>query len=235
MFTLKNNEDDCEDKALFVNPSQDSSQSQDTSPGQETQLNTIKTLIKQIEEQLSHPKVRGIRLPNIIQSLQTIKAGNEACINLADDLGGLKETEKISGNANNILQPRFHGTNKKKGRPKKVPLRKPSKEEKEQLLKDQNLPEVIPERRDMQNAPTVAPYPPLRLVPSSSSTDPLSREPEQSLFEVDGRIGLQSWMRVPPPLIGRRITITTKDGKKQVLMFSNGVADDNSNKNDPPA
>lgn len=183
MFTLKNNEDDCEDKALFVNPSQDSSQSQDTSPGQETQLNTIKTLIKQIEEQLSHPKVRGIRLPNIIQSLQTIKAGNEACINLADDLGGLKETEKISGNANNILQPRFHGTNKKKGRPKKVPLRKPSKEEKEQLLKDQNLPEVIPERRDMQNAPTVAPYPPLRLVPSSSSTDPLSREPEQSLFE----------------------------------------------------
>ena len=51
---------------------------------------------------------------------------------------------------------------------------------------------------------------------------------------VDGRIGLQSWMRVPPPLIGRRITITTKDGKKQVLMSSNGVADENSNKNYPP-
>lgn len=119
MFTLNNNEDDCQDKALFVNPSQDFSQSHGTSPGKETQLHTIKTLIKQIEEQLSHPKVRGMRLLNIIQSLQTMKAGNEACINLADDLGGLKETEKISGNANNILQPRFHGTNKKKGRPKK--------------------------------------------------------------------------------------------------------------------
>lgn len=51
---------------------------------------------------------------------------------------------------------------------------------------------------------------------------------------VEGRIGWLYWTRVPPPLIRRRLIITTKDGKKQELMFSNGEAQKNINKNDPP-
>lgn len=51
MFTLYNNENDSEDKALFVNttPNKNSSKPYDTSPGQTKRIHTIKTLIKQIE------------------------------------------------------------------------------------------------------------------------------------------------------------------------------------------
>jgi hypothetical protein len=33
---------------------------------------------------------------------------------------------KLAGNANNILQPRFHSTEKKKGTPKKAPIKRPT-------------------------------------------------------------------------------------------------------------
>lgn len=41
----------------------------------------------------------------------------------------LNPTERIAGNANNILQPRFHKTEKKRGRPRKTPLKRPTEED----------------------------------------------------------------------------------------------------------
>ena len=40
----------------------------------------------------------------------------------------LKIAERIAGNANNVLQPRFSKTRKKTGRPRKTPQRKPTEE-----------------------------------------------------------------------------------------------------------
>jgi hypothetical protein len=42
-------------------------------------------------------------------------------------------TEKIAGNENNILQPRFHST-EKKGRSRKTPLKKPTEEDMKKIL-----------------------------------------------------------------------------------------------------
>lgn len=41
----------------------------------------------------------------------------------------LNPTERIAGNANNILQPRFHKTEIKRGRPRKTPLKRPTEED----------------------------------------------------------------------------------------------------------
>ncbi|XP_061198270.1 uncharacterized protein LOC133206326 isoform X2 [Saccostrea echinata] len=210
---------------------QDSSQSQNTPVDPETQYNQIKKLMQQIDSQLEHPKIREMRFQTILQTFQAIAAGNDACINLSEDTGKLKETEKVSGNANNILQPRFHTTEKKKGRPKKVPLRKPTEEEKEHLLSHQDMPQPPLEETvaPVHTLPSVAPYPPLRLVRTPSTSTQLPSTPEQPLFEVNGQLGLQPWMRVPPSLIGRRIKVKTKDGKTQVLIFTKGVTDTNNN------
>ena len=45
---------------------------------------------------------------------------------IKDDLPKLKITERLAGNANNILQPRFHSTEIKNGRPKKAPIKRPT-------------------------------------------------------------------------------------------------------------
>ncbi|XP_062596992.1 uncharacterized protein LOC134258447 isoform X2 [Saccostrea cucullata] len=209
---------------------QDSSQSQNAPVDPETQYRQIKKLMQQINSQLENPKVREMRFQTILQTFQAIAAGNDACINLSEDTGKLKETEKISGNANNIIQPRFHSTEKKKGRPKKAPLRKPTEEEKERLLNHQDLPQPPSEAPVNTPLPSVAPYPPLRLVrPAPSTSTQLPTTPEQPLFEVNGQMGLQPWMRVPPSLMGRRIKVKTKDGKTQVLIFTKGVADTDTN------
>lgn len=52
-----------------------------------------------------------------------------------EDLPKLKVTERIAGNANNILQPRFHSTEGKKGRPKKAPIKRPTADDIKKLLR----------------------------------------------------------------------------------------------------
>lgn len=47
----------------------------------------------------------------------------------------LNPTERIAGNANNILQPRFHKTEKKRGRPTKTQLKRPTEEDMKKLLR----------------------------------------------------------------------------------------------------
>lgn len=116
MFTLYNNENDSEDKALFVNttPNKNSSKSYDTSPGQTKRIHTIKTLIKQIEVYLSHPKVRGMRFLNIIQSLKISKLTMKLYASLQMIQVGLKRKFRV--------MQRFYETNKKKVRPKKFQI-----------------------------------------------------------------------------------------------------------------
>ncbi|XP_078310083.1 uncharacterized protein LOC144618198 [Crassostrea virginica] len=61
-------------------------------------------------------------------------------------------------------------------------------------------------------AGSVAPYPPLRLVPSRGQL-PLHHENDdsQNVFSVgpDG-LGQPSWMRIPPSMMGKKITIIIK-------------------------
>ena len=52
---------------------------------------------------------------------------------IKDDLPKLKVTERIAGNAN-ILQPRFHSTEEKKGRPKKAPIKRPTADDMKKTL-----------------------------------------------------------------------------------------------------
>ncbi|KAK3106408.1 hypothetical protein FSP39_019389 [Pinctada imbricata] len=140
-------------------------------------------------------------------------------------MAGLKQTEKVPGNANNIIQPRFHKTDKKKGRPRKTPLRKPTEQEKEQLLAYEDPSENVDDTPQAVG-PSVAPYPPLRLVQRSTPLNAIPSTPEQPLFQVNGELGVPSWMRIPPSMIGSRVTVTTNTGKKQVLLFSRGEASD---------
>uniref|UniRef100_A0A8W8JJF4 Uncharacterized protein n=1 Tax=Magallana gigas TaxID=29159 RepID=A0A8W8JJF4_MAGGI len=67
--------------------------------------------------------------------------------------------------------------------------------------------------------PSVAPYPPLRLVPPTTNTLPTQPAPQQSVFSVETGLGQPTWMRVPPSMLGRRI-VTTINGKKQVIVFT---------------
>jgi hypothetical protein len=94
----------------------------------ESQLQQINNLLSDLGQQLQDPQVRNYRYGTIIKSLTSLISGNKACMKIKDDLPKLKVTERIAGNAN-ILQPRFHSTErrKKKGDPKR------------HLLKDQQL------------------------------------------------------------------------------------------------
>nr|XP_022319349.1 uncharacterized protein LOC111122085 [Crassostrea virginica] len=78
---------------------------------------------------------------------------------------------------------------------------------------DSTIPVSLP-------GPSVAPYPPLRLVPPTTNTLPV-QSPHQSVFSVGTGVGQPTWMRVPPSLLGRRI-VTTINGKEQVIVFTSG-------------
>lgn len=92
----------------------------------ESQLQQINNLLSDLGQQLQDPQVRNYRYGTIIKSLTSLISGNKACMKIKDDLPKLKVTERIAGNANNILQPRFHSTEEKKGRPKKAPIKRPT-------------------------------------------------------------------------------------------------------------
>jgi hypothetical protein len=82
----------------------------------ESQPQQINNLLSDLGQQLQDPQVRNYRYGTIIKSLTSLISGNKACMKIKDDLPKLKITERLAGNANNILQPRFHSTeiNKKK-------------------------------------------------------------------------------------------------------------------------
>ncbi|XP_056003263.1 uncharacterized protein LOC125662031 [Ostrea edulis] len=67
---------------------------------------------------------------------------------------------------------------------------------------------------------SVAPYPPLRLVPPQQQPIQLPTNEEQNLFAVgQGGLGQPSWMRIPPSMLGKRITVI-QNGKPQQIIFS---------------
>jgi hypothetical protein len=103
----------------------------------ESQLQQINNLLSDLGQQLQDPQVRNYRYGTIIKSLTSLISGNKACMKIKDDLPKLKITERLAGNANNILQPRFHSTEiKKKGRPKKAPIKRPTADDiKKNLLR----------------------------------------------------------------------------------------------------
>ena len=84
-------------------------------------------MLSDLGQQLQDPQVRNYRYGTIIKSLTSLISGNKAGMKIKDDLPKLKITERLAGNANNILQPRFHSTEiKKNGRPKKAPIKRPT-------------------------------------------------------------------------------------------------------------
>jgi hypothetical protein len=74
----------------------------------------INNLLSDLGQQLQDPQVRNYRYGTIIKSLTSLISGNKACMKIKDDLPKLKITARLAGNANNILQPRFHSTEIKK-------------------------------------------------------------------------------------------------------------------------
>ena len=80
----------------------------------ESQLQQINNLLSDLGQQLQDPQVRNYRYGTIIKSLTSLISGNKACMKIKDDLPKLKITARLAGNANNILQPRFHSTEIKK-------------------------------------------------------------------------------------------------------------------------
>jgi hypothetical protein len=77
-------------------------------------------LLSDLGQQLQDHQIRNYRFGTIIKFLTSLISGNKACMKNKDDL------PKLAGNANNILQPRFHSTEKKKGTPKKAPIKRPT-------------------------------------------------------------------------------------------------------------
>lgn len=201
--------------------------------GIQERLNKIMSQIK------NSPRVQEYRLDNIVTALDHIIASNDGCENLPDSLKELKRTEKISSNANNVLQPRFRSTAKNPGKKRRNPLRKPSQQEKDKVLQNINQglqqgqgsgqTQVDESQESQRTGPSVAPYPPLRLVPP---TEPpvLSPQPQGPIINPNEPQGLPSWYRIPPSLYGRRITIIQSDGRKQEVIFTggqnNGTVDD---------
>eukprot|EP00105_Crassostrea_gigas_P017587 XP_011435421.1 PREDICTED: uncharacterized protein LOC105333903 [Crassostrea gigas] len=133
----------------------------------------------------------------------------------------LNPTERIAGNANNILQPRFHKTEKKRGRPTKTQLKRPTEEDMKKLLRNEG--ETPTQTEGAAAGPShgyVAPYPPLRLVHPQGQPLQVSRSDEQNVFSIgQGGLGQPSWMRIPPSMLGKWITVV-KDGKPQQIIFS---------------
>ncbi|XP_048735607.2 uncharacterized protein LOC125651055 [Ostrea edulis] len=194
--------------------------------GIQEKLNKIMSQIK------NSPRVQEYRLDNIVTALDHIISANDGCENLPNSLKGFKRTEKISSNANNVLQPRFRSTAKNPGKKRRNPLRKPSLQEKEKVL----LPSInqgieqgqrsgknrVAESQESQRmGPSVAPYPPLRLVPP---TEPpvLPLQPQGPVINPTEPQGLPFWYRIPPSLYGRRVTIIQSDGRKQDVIFTGG-------------
>ncbi|XP_062602243.1 uncharacterized protein LOC134263901 [Saccostrea cucullata] len=140
-----------------------------------------------------------------------------------DDIpaGELAATERIAGNANNILQPRFHATQKKKGRPRKAPLKKPTEDDMKSFYRRSTEELAATTTTDTGTSHgSVAPNPPLRLVPPPERPIQLSNNEEQNLFSVgEGGLGQPSWMRIPPSMLGRRITVI-QNGKPQQIIFT---------------
>ena len=95
---------------------------------------SIEELLFKIKDQINEPNVKKLRLKTVLAELRNIVAGNEAVMNINNNCDSFTVTERISGNANNEKQPRFRSTKKKSGRPKKTPIRKPTNEEKQQIL-----------------------------------------------------------------------------------------------------
>jgi hypothetical protein len=60
-------------------------------------------LLSDLGQQLQDPQVRNYRYGTIIKSLTSLISGNKACMKIKDDLPKLKITDRLAGNANNIL------------------------------------------------------------------------------------------------------------------------------------
>ncbi|XP_065925822.1 uncharacterized protein [Magallana gigas] len=186
------------------------------------QLQRIDNLLDELGHQVKNPQVIKYRLSTIIKSLESLISGNKACMTIQDENPmKLNPTERIAGNANNILQPRFHKTEKKRGRPRKTPLKRPTEEDMKKLLRNEG--ETPTQTEGAAAGPShgsVAPYPPLRLVHPQGQPLQVSRSDEQNVFSIgQGGLGQPSWMRIPPSMLGKRITVV-KDGKPQQIIFS---------------
>lgn len=104
------------------------------------QLQQIDNLLDEVGHQVKNPQVIKYRLSTIIKSLESLISGNKACMTIQDENPmKLNPTERIAGNANNILQPRFHKTEKKRGRPRKTPLKRPTEEDMKKILRFINI------------------------------------------------------------------------------------------------
>ena len=122
-----------EDDIFLSNPDQPTAKKPERNSSQ-NQINQINTLLNKLGQQGTNEQVKKYRLKTILRSLESLISGNEACMNLQNDMcKKMKVTERIAGNANNILQPRFHSSEKKKGRPRKTPLKKPTEEDMKKL------------------------------------------------------------------------------------------------------
>ncbi|XP_062599776.1 uncharacterized protein LOC134261354 isoform X2 [Saccostrea cucullata] len=183
------------------------------------------------------PLVQQHRLNNIISALDCIISANDGCENLPNSLEEFTQTEKIASNANNVLQPRFRPTTKNPGRKRKDPLRKPSQQEKDNVLErlqqhnqqGQNSAPSDEIGQDQRSGPSVAPYPPLRLV-HTNEPPVLPSQTQDPVINLNDPQGLPSWYRIPPSLYGRRITVVRSDGKKQSIIFTGGQHHTNEDK-----
>ncbi|XP_062604686.1 uncharacterized protein LOC134266472 [Saccostrea cucullata] len=192
--------------------------------------------IQQIEKKLNiiaeqirnNPSVQKHTLDNILCALDHIISANEGSNGIDSSLKDFKKTEKISSNAKNLLQPRFRPTSKKPGRIPKPHFKKPTDDEMRNLLPNDSGSSQVSSVPVSLPGPSVAPYPPLRLVPQTTNALP-TQPPQQSVFSVGTGLGQPTWMRVPPSMIGRRI-VTTINGKKQVIVFTNGGGNDAAEK-----
>ncbi|XP_062612570.1 uncharacterized protein LOC134274312 [Saccostrea cucullata] len=124
------------------------------------------------------------------------------------------------------LQPRFKQTSKKPGRIPNPHFKKPTDDEMRNLLPNDSGSSQVSSVPVSLPGPSVAPYPPLRLVPQTTNALP-TQPPQQSVFSVGTGLGQPTWMRVPPSMIGRRI-VTTINGRKQVIVFTNGGGNEQS-------
>ncbi|XP_056009479.1 uncharacterized protein LOC125680096 [Ostrea edulis] len=179
------------------------------------------TYINIIAEQIrNNTLVQKHRLDNILSALDHIISTNEGSKQIHNSVKDFKKTEKISSNAKNLLQPRFRPTSEKPGRIPNLQFKKSTEEEMRNLLPDDSGSSQVSPVPVSLPRPSVAPYPPLRLVPQTTNTLP-TQPPQQSVFSVGTGLGQPTWMRIPPFMLGRRI-VTTINGKKQVIVFTNG-------------
>lgn len=205
-----------------TSPSQENSYA--SSNSQSMKIRGIQDRLNEIMSQVNNsPLVQQHRLDNIITALDHIISANNGCEKLPNSLKEFKKTEKMSSVAKNVLQPRFRSTNKNPGRKTKKPLSKPSQQEKDQLIGkiNQEMEQEPSDSQGQRSGPSVAPYPPLRLVPTTEPTvlQPQSQGP---IINPTTAQGLPSWFRIPPSLYNKKITIKQSDGKTQDIVFTGG-------------